>query len=308
MYTYRMPSGYTANITDFNSEDGGVGFQIFQSEGFHYPANDSNTLYLANWEAVGAPAYATGFTHWQNKTIVASECALWMCVQSFDTRQTSANQSQTVTRSFSQVYPHTGDIYEYYSITNISFLDLPPEMNPPPSRNFSVNVGASVALIEYFETLFNGTIWLEEMEQEFSSEYAMGIWYASRDLDTWIQTLATSMTNVIRTMGEAEPEIQYDGTGYQLGYDVRWVWIVLPAILVVMSLLILVIIMVRTARSPVQPWKGSTLAFLFMNVDEGLREGAMAQMERYHGVEKVIGNSQVVLRRKMNGDWGFKQA
>ena len=293
-----------------------VGFRVLQSEGFHYPANDNNTLYLSNWEAIGAPAYSTSLSYERNTTTAASECALWMCVQSFDTRQTNANQSQTVTRSFSQVDPSTNPISNSYTgdydtgaddYTHISFLDLPPDMNPPPSLNFSVLGSAFVALNDYFQTLFTGNISLMQDEQLYSSDYINGIWAASADLNTWIQTVATSMTNVIRTMGEAEPAIEYDGTGYQLGYDVRWAWIVLPAILVGMSLLILVIIMVKTARSPVQPWKGSTLAFLLMNVDEELREGAMAQIERYHGVEKVIGNRQVVLRREMNGGWGFKQ-
>ena len=304
-----MPSGYTANITTATI---GIGFQIFQSGGFHYPANDSNTLYLSNWEAVGAPAYATSLSQWQNTTTVASECALWMCVQSFDTRQTNANQSQAVTRSFSQIDPRTrsaDELIDNYLMTfNISFLDLPPEMNPPLSHNFGVYAKAYDALCQYFETLFTGNITLTEWVQVYTSDFVQGIWAASADLDTWIQTVATSMTNVIRTFGEAEPAIEYNGTGYQLGYDVRWAWIVLPAILVGMSLLILVSIMVKTARSPVPAWKGSPLALLFMNVDGGLREGAMAQMEQYHGVEKAIGNSQAVLSRDMNGDWGFKQA
>ena len=305
-FTYRMPSGHTANISNYYNATMGIGFQIFQSGGFHYPANDNNTLYLSNWEAVGAPTNATSLSDWQNRTTVASECALWMCVQSFDTRQTHANQSQNVTRSFSKIDPRTISVNDLPN-ANISFLDLPTEMNPPLSHNFSVFASAYTALYQYFNTVFTGIVALSTNEQTYSSDYVQGIWDASADLDTWIQTVATSMTNVIRTLGDAEPAIEYDGTGYQLGYEVRWAWILLPAILVGTSLLVLGSIMVKTARSPVQAWKGSPFALLFMNVDEGLRERGMAQMERYHGVEKTIGNSPVVLSREMNGGWGFKQ-
>ena len=237
-----------------------------------------------------------------------------MCVQSFDTRQTNANQSQTVTRSFSQIDPRNGsarlgeDFQDYFRDFNISFLDLPPEMNSPLSRTFSVSGFAYVALNQYFATLFNGSVFFDREEQIYTSDNVQGIWDASADLDTWIQTVANSITNVIRTLGEAERAIEYDGTGYQLGYEVRWAWIVLPAILVGMSLLILVFIMVKTARSAVQAWKGSPLALLFMNVDGGLREAAMVQMGLDHDVEKAaIGNSPVVLSREMNGGWEFQQ-
>ena len=282
----------------------GVGFQVFQSGGFHYLRNDNNTLYLANWEAVGAPANAYSDTQWQNKTTVASECALWMCVQSFDTRQTNSNQTQTVTKSFSQINPRTRQAGLVY---NVSFLGLPGDMNQALD-DFTVYGGALLALTEYFATLFNGSISLNQAEQIFSSDPVQAIWEASADLDAWLQTVAASMTNVIRTVGQAEPNTKYNGTGFQLGYDVRWAWIVLPAILVGMSLLILVVIMVKTTRSPVQAWKGSPLALLFMNVDHGLREGAMGQLEEYHGVDKLVGKSQVVLTREMDRSWGFKQA
>ena len=313
-YTYRMPSGNTVNISNFPLGDIGTAFQVVRSGGFHYRANDSQTLYLSNWEAVGAPANTTSASDWQNwqnasTTTVASECALWMCVQSFDTRQTNGKQSQTVTRSFSQIHPWTARTNDenYYNY-NVSFLDLPPEMNPPLSHNFSVYPSAFFAISEYFGTLFTGNISFFRMQQAYTSDYIQGIWDASGDLDTWIQTVATSMTNIIRTVGEAEPAIGYDGIGYQLGYDVRWAWIVLPAIMIGMSLLILVFIIVKTARSPVHAWKGSPLVLLFLNVDGELRERALTQMEQFHGVEKAIGNSQVLLSREMNGGWGFKQA
>jgi hypothetical protein len=304
---YKMPSGYTANLTNFAEIDMGVGFQVFQSEGFHYPSNDNNTLYLTNWEAVGAPANSVGGTPWQNQTTVASECALWMCVQSFESFHTNTiEQTQVVKDSFSKIDTATRPAHGL--VNNISFLALPEEMNPPPNQNFSIFGLALLSLTEYFATIFEGNITLSQAEQNPSSDPVQAIWAASADLDKWLQTVAGSMTNVIRTSYPADENDMYNGTGYRLGYEVQWIWLSLPALLVASSVLILVAIMIKTARSPVQAWKGSPLAILFMNVDRGIRYGALGQLDRHGGVEKRIGKTRVTLGREKDGSWIFKQA
>jgi len=302
-----MPSGYTANLTNFAEIDMGVGFQVFQSEGSHYPSNDNNTLYLSNWEAVGAPANALGGTRWQNQTTVASECALWMCVQSFETFETVTNQqTQVVKESFSKI--DTATRPARVLANDVSFLALPEDMNPPPNQNFSIFGLAALSLTEYFATLFDGNITLNQGEHNPSSDSVQAIWNSSADLNTWLQTVAGSMTNVIRTFDSGDHNEMYNGTGYRLGYDVQWMWLSLPAVLVASSLLILVVIMVKTARSPVQAWRGSPLALLFMNVDRELRDRAMGQLDRHGDVEKRVGKSHVSLGREKDGSWVLKQA
>ena len=131
---------------------------------------------------------------------------------------------------------------------------------------------------------------------------------ASADLDSWIRTVAASMTSVIRTFVPGTEHSMYNGTGYQLGYDVRWPWIVLPAVLVSMSCLILIAIIAKTAISPVQAWKGSPLAMLFMHADHRLRQGAAGHLEEHGGVEKAIGKNRVALEQDSDGTWTFKHA
>lgn len=303
-----MPSGYTANLTNFAEIDMGVGFQVFQSEGFHFPSNDSNTLYLANWEAVGAPANSIGGTPWQNQTTVASECALWMCVQSFDSfyYTNTYEQTEVVKDSFSKI--DTATRLADTLVNNISFLALPEEMNPLPNQTFSILGFALLSLTEYFATIFEGNITLNQAEQNPSSDPMQAIWAASADLDKWMKTVAASMTNVIRVSYPAEKNDMYNGIGYRVGYDVQWIWLSLPALLVASSVLILVAIMIKTARSPVQAWKGSPLAVLFMNVDRGIRHAALGQLDRHEGIERRIGKTRVTLDREKDGSWVFKQA
>lgn len=308
---YKMPSGYIANLTNFAEIDTGVGFQVFQSEGFYYPSNDSNTLYLANWEAVGAPANSVGGRPWQYQKTVASECALWMCVQSFESENDNTNDntndlSQTVNDSFSKIDTATRPAYAL--MNNISFLPLPEHMNPPPNQNFSILGLALLSLTEYFATIFEGNITLNQADQTPSSDPMQAIWHASGDLDKWLKIVADSMTNVIRVSYPPQRNDMYNGVGYQVAYGVQWIWLILPALLVASSVLILVTIMIKTARSPVQAWKGSPLAVLFMSLDREIRHGVLGQLDRHEGIESRIGKTRVIMDREKDGSWIFKQA
>ncbi len=302
---YLMPSGEVANITSFAEAPEGIGFQVFQSTGAVYKKSRTDVLYIASFEAVGAPNNSLEETQWQNKTTVASECALWMCVQAYDTKQVNANQSQVVTQEFSTVYNSSLDGAYNVLQYNVTFVDLPAAMNSKANTNYEVSGGAILAMSEYFGTLFNGTIFLNQEAQLASSDTITGIWNSSADLDPWINSVAGSLTSVIRH-SQPSQETFYNGTGFELGYDVRWPWIMLPAAMVILSLFVLVAIIVRTARSPVRAWKNIPLALLFTDVDQVLRSRVAGSMNEFEGIEKRAGKTDVVLADQGHGNWHIK--
>ena len=153
--------------------------------------------------------------------------------------------------------------------------------------------------------MFNGSLLFQE-RPSFTDDYLQAMWNASADLDGWIKNLALSMTNVVRTTNTSGPFGLYDGTGYQLGVQIHWPWITLPAVLVAMSLIILIVTIVQTARSPVKAWKGSPLALLFMDVDPSLKKAATGQMENFNGIEDLIGITKVVMKPDGDADWIIK--
>ena len=89
------------------------------------------------------------------------------------------------------------------------------------------------------------------------------------------------MTNVVRQTGNhpenydggeiyrtlPEEEERYKGTASELGYEVRWPWITLPALLVLLSTMILIVTIINTQRSDINAWRSSPLALVFMDVD-----------------------------------------
>jgi len=50
-----MPSGEVSNITNFERASMGIGFVVYQSPGSVYDTSKTDTLYIANFEVVGAP-------------------------------------------------------------------------------------------------------------------------------------------------------------------------------------------------------------------------------------------------------------
>lgn len=87
----------------------------------------------------------------------------------------------------------------------------------------------------------------------------------------------------------------------------RWPWIILPVALVIWSLIILVTTMIKTAKSPVRAWKGSPLAVLFMDVDDQIKETAVAQLDVYNGLQRSVGRMKLKMETDQEGRWHFKR-
>ena len=305
---YHVPSGKTANLTNLGENDGvGVAFQVFPSPGSYFDRSKTDKLYLSNFEAVKMPA-GTQFMDqsWQKKAEKAYECALWACMHAIETWQVNSNQTQTARYTWDKVdnSSTTPDVRDH----NITFVDIPKYMNVPTNANFTFLGWPAMAMNAYFDTLFDGNITVMNSIQLGSSDVVQALWNATADLDTWMQIVASSMTNIVRSFDLAPEQPSFDGIAYQLGYDVRWIWIILPATIVGASLLLLVVVIVRTTRSDTHPWKGSPLALLLMSVDHNMAARAHGQMERYDGIEKAIGKERVTLGRDANGLWRLKQA
>ena len=298
-----MPSGAAGMLYNNNVTDPPYGFRVLAGSGAIYGVNASHIPYIANFEMIGAPANSHLGTPWINSTTVAAECALWMCVRAYETRTTDAIQTQSALYSF-----HNATVLN--STRNNGswmFLDLPTEMNPEPQARYTVTKDAWMAIETFLLPLFNGTVILDSDRQVFSSDVMQAIWDATGDLNTWIQTVATSMSNVIRTH-IPQPEASYNGQAFQPGIKVRWVWITLHGYLVLKSLLTLVIIMIKTSKSPVKAWKGSPLALLFMDVDLETRQIAVSQANTTKQLKDAVGGVKVVVKMDGEGNWGFRKA
>ena len=158
---YTTASGAVASLSNFKSlSSQGVGFRVVKSKGFHYQSAQLDQLHLSNFEAVGARAniYSTDFKN--NDSIVAQECALWMCIQSFETWTVSSNQTTAVRETFAKINPFNSTSARF--ISNVSFTPLQDSMNPHPDASYNVYNPAIIALQTFFAGFFNGTVTLNQ--------------------------------------------------------------------------------------------------------------------------------------------------
>jgi hypothetical protein len=206
------------------------GFQSIGSNGAHYTYTKEDRLYIANFDLFGVPfdTYSAS----GNFSFQHTECALWFCVEAYNTKIIAGTQYQFTTPNttvselnISQAdptvayYKFPSSPQDYHNVTNITVDSI------------SLDV-----LYMWTNDTINGVVGLNEEAQAFSSDLMKGVWNGSTDPDTWISNIATSLTNVVRRTNPSSRS-DFDGVAFEPGVSVSWEWIALPAMLVFTSIL-----------------------------------------------------------------------
>jgi hypothetical protein len=243
-----LPSGNVATLANNTDADEGIGFYVNNSQGAIYSSSKHAIFYLANFDVLGAP-YGTLGGQWANWETVSQECALWMCVQTYEVKSLSSKQVQSVLHNFSGLvnssFPEDG----WGEGDNFTLPPLPSEMHARANVNYTLNIDAYMIFGTYLAPFFDGAIFLNTQRQDPTNDHVQVIWNGSENLDVWIKNLALSMTNVVRITNPMTDEL-YNGTGLQRGVRVRWEWLALPAAMVGLSLLFLIATITFAAISP----------------------------------------------------------
>ena len=74
----------------------------------------------------------------------------------------------------------------------------------------------------------------------------------------------------------------------------------MPIATVASSIILLIIVMIRTSRSEISAWKGSPLTFLLFEVDNDIRRAVndAGWTGLASGIDKSVGRRRVTLKRK----------
>lgn len=221
----------------------------------------------------------------QHVDLKNTECALWLCVQAYNTSITGNIQHDEIVGVIDTISnPEPGEEFDYFAV--------PEELDHDGSTNFAVDYTSIARLQDFFfdGLLGNGSI--SNLSHTYSSDLVHGAWNGSTNATAWINNLATSMTNAMRVANHISRK-QYHGTRYELAVVVRWYWLVLPAALVLASLVYLFFVVHRTAASHVHSWKGSPLTLLLFELDPKITGIAHDHVDRPGGLLKSIGNVKV---------------
>ncbi|KAK5713367.1 hypothetical protein LTR17_017612 [Elasticomyces elasticus] len=319
---YTMPRGKTTQLWDFANHGLSLGaespaYQVDSlfalgsdaSQFFHYGDDAAGRRFIAVVELFGVPSstilnvgYGLDDPGYGNITLTNTECALWPCIQVYDTTIMANVQSQAIAAS-------VDNFNDTFLPAAAPVVSLPAQFDPNHVTNFTYHTSEAQILQLYLDSAFDGTILAQEggltittgeAAMSYPNELLHGLYLGSADLDAWFANLATSMTNVVRTT-QTSSHAQYNGQQYVLAVRVRWIWLLLPVTLVLAAILLLIAVMIRTAFSSVRSWKHDLLTMMLFEMDPSLKNAAQGQFDKRDGVEKAIGKRKVRLQAREDG-------
>lgn len=233
------------------------------------------------------------------------QCSLWTCIQYYNTSVQSGLHYQELVRSNSDFGPFCNRDEEVW----IPFGPLDNTVPADQQYNYTSSAGAQSVVAKFFHDNMYGSINVSSTDGgTYPNDLMRGIWNGTTDPKAWIQDVATSMTNVIRSNSSLWQRDEYNGEQYELAVRVRWLWIILPATLVLSSIVFMTTVMIRTVHSPVRSWKGSPLTMLLFDLDIAIRNVASERIEQHNGVEEAVGGQTVRLVRIVDGRRWFEAA
>jgi len=252
--------------------------------------NESDHAYL--WNALIYDA-----TGRKNPPVQAHACALWICMQAYNTSVTAGVASQTTVATWnkSTIDPSSET---WVNMTEIPYADF----NMPSPASYGISLPAIRALINRFDfyeapnTVTYQVNPVDHLNAHFFSSDVVITLFNVTDYSAWIDQLALSMTNRFRSGGNVSDGLATDYyTGTALSQEtyvhIRWLWLIFPAVLVGASIVFVVATIVQTHLRGVRHWKDDPLALLCCTVDDDqlAKASCLRDMEKVQMVLTVKG-------------------
>ncbi|KAI0857458.1 hypothetical protein F4860DRAFT_489307 [Xylaria cubensis] len=277
--------------------------------------NDTSRSYIMKFAAIGLPPSVAGpFINGSKNTsrsplppMQAHECALWLSLNYYDVSVQNGTTLYRVTKSYTDmganseqdginfIDPKTGwaiDDSPYYGLSDYQdrYALLAATANLVPYNNSYVV--ADWNLPSYYRFGPPNTANLDLLQ---------GVYYHSDDLRNWTLNLAQAITNNIAAVSPAPQTDQYDGEVFspQAYFKIRWYWISLPSLALVLSYAFLGATILQTQQRLVQPWKSNVLVMAFTDMEDSVKTKVIASgaLSSPTGLQDAIGETHIGLHR-----------
>lgn len=189
---------------------------------------------------------------------LATECALWYCVQNYTASVDGGKPSQRVLSSWRNDSARLSGLSDLYYNPPSSIVN-----DPETSGTFKVALLAARTLNSFLSETFTGSGGINNSGSAFSSDVMQAL-YITDNVTSRIENLAISMTNNIREQNNSVSSPAKGTTWKTETYiRVRWRWFIFPSALLVLSLFFLLGAIIETSYRKVSVWKSSNVALLF---------------------------------------------
>lgn len=220
----------------------------------------------------------------------AQVCTLSACVQTMESAVINGYLNENVTKAHMN-----GSVQDISSAQ----ADVPVSVtSPDTNETYTLAMGAKLAMESWFSDLFkdgsasrsaqatnqtisdgnvivNLTVGVSSGETFFDTDIVTAFYWNYYEYPTGIlmlmEDLATSMTVAMRSFNGAVPHAGLAWT-WESFVQVRWAFITVPVLVVVLTALFLLAAIWRSQQSHTKLWKSSALAMLFHGLDHDARE------------------------------------
>ncbi|OAA73444.1 arginase family protein [Cordyceps fumosorosea ARSEF 2679] len=262
--------------------------------------DQGSTAYLSVFEALAAAEYKSK----SNST--AFECALWACMQAYDTAMNDGHLSQNVTTMWNEtrVENATSAHLEEYV-----FVNFPTQMNTLERSRHAISTRAVQAIRRFMDGLTDG--WYEDNvgRVRFSSDWAEAIHDGMPTMSKWMEQLTLSLSNEFRRHGKMQDDhsIKYEGSATKMAsfVKVKWFWMIYPPLCLIISVYYLFATILAGVRDDVAIWKGDSMPMLFSCIHPDILQLGAGKMDTHKGLDE-LGRHGIALAKAESGAWMFE--
>ena len=309
-YTYALPGSTNVHISSCTSAGdfvsgvamiSTVDVSDSMSSSILGISNPITSLAILQFPGVNAEGYQGTYG---NATPLAWECSLYYCLNTYNI---SVVNSNVTTQLLSTYHSETGTPIPYTGLedTPDGILQRPSDSNVTTGNStFRIQNGTVAALSQYLNYTLSGQFQTEVTEVR-GNTYVNDVMQAlniTADIGNLMESLATSMTNYLRQLGNSGSDSQAQGTAYSLVVHVhiRWAWLALSGILVVLSIGLLVATIILSARSGLPVWKSSSMETILHGPDNG--SGVAGRSVDMGTTKAITPDARMILAQNSNGD------
>ena len=238
---------------------------------------------------------------------MALECALYFCVQSYNTTVVNNNATTEIVSTW---YNGTAPVqtlgYNGNSTLRPPKSDQPLDTSAPGGNNFTIPADTFETTLWYLNKTLSGTALSRYSEVNQGNDGVNDVLEAMnghKNISSLMENLATAYTDRIREMYDGDYKAVSGDTMVQVPHvRVKWAWLTFPAALVAFSILLLLFTIIATVKARVPVWKDSSLAVLFHGLSghETLTK-PLGGLDKKSSM-KESGKYQVIALGKDNGD------
>lgn len=275
------------------------------------------------WEPANDNANASSDGGWIFSKPFAQECGMWLCVQALNVSTYNGTQTETLLDTWSErvvlygnqaftkppdSFPVNATFFDSFIANYTSYLPSIAVYGSYDTVQINDGTASTLSGSGKLLPLNNSQGWSSSSSVlQAAKQYILD---DAHDLTPWVTQIAKALTNELRSNSNNLPSLTNDYFAGSMQkseavFAIRWPWIVLPALMVILSSLFLAISIQQTARARMPAWKGSPLNLIFAKVDTELDQLVKGSLSRADAVVDEAGKTGVELYPDEAGRWVF---